>query len=148
MNEATRIIEVNGVKLEVDLRNAKRVDNYRVGDPVKVLVKNYSGFTVRYGVIVDFAEFEQRPAIEVLTVDPAAYSNDPITFVTITKDTEDYELAPMGVVDHVFSRDNVLQKFDREIEETELKLLQAKTKRELFCKHFGKFFEQTEGALS
>lgn len=45
-----RIIEVNGVKLEVDLRNARRVDEFRVGSPVKVLVKNYSTYESHFGM--------------------------------------------------------------------------------------------------
>ena len=40
--EEKRIIEVNGIKMEVDLRNAKRIDQFKVGDSVKVLVKSYS----------------------------------------------------------------------------------------------------------
>lgn len=40
MSETT-IIEINGVKLEIDLRHAKRIDNLRVGDTVKVLRKRY-----------------------------------------------------------------------------------------------------------
>jgi len=33
-----QIIEINGVKLEVDLSTAKRIDEFRVGDTVKVLI--------------------------------------------------------------------------------------------------------------
>ena len=36
-----RIIEINGIKMEVDLRNAKRIDTFKVGDPVKVLDMTY-----------------------------------------------------------------------------------------------------------
>ena len=39
-DEQKRIVEIGGVKIEVDLRTAKRVDSYRVGDPVKVLTKS------------------------------------------------------------------------------------------------------------
>ena len=31
-------IEINGVKLEVDLRNATRIDEFKVGDNVKVKI--------------------------------------------------------------------------------------------------------------
>ena len=33
-----QIIEINGVKLEVDLSTAKRIDEFRVGDTVKVFI--------------------------------------------------------------------------------------------------------------
>jgi hypothetical protein len=41
MTEKT-IIEVSGVKLEVDLRQARRIEEIRIGDRVKVLTKDYS----------------------------------------------------------------------------------------------------------
>jgi hypothetical protein len=36
MEENKRIVEIDGVKIEVDLRSAKRIDTFRVGDNVKV----------------------------------------------------------------------------------------------------------------
>ena len=35
--EEKRIVEIDGVKIEVDLRTAKRIDTFAVGDNVKVL---------------------------------------------------------------------------------------------------------------
>ena len=43
-----RIIEVNGVKLEVDMRYARKIEELRVGSRVKVLIKNYSRYSVYY----------------------------------------------------------------------------------------------------
>ena len=40
--EEKRIVEIDGVKIEVDLRTAKRVDSYKVGDNVKILEKEKS----------------------------------------------------------------------------------------------------------
>ena len=37
-----RIVEIDGVKIEVDLRKAKRVDSFQVGDNVKILEKKYN----------------------------------------------------------------------------------------------------------
>ena len=54
-----RIIEINGIKLEVDLSTAKRIDEFRVGDNVKVLRKGYNdNFEVLAGVIVEFVNFK------------------------------------------------------------------------------------------
>lgn len=36
-NENKRIIEVNGVKMEIDLRQAKVIDNYKVGDKAGIM---------------------------------------------------------------------------------------------------------------
>ena len=46
-NENKRIIEVNGVKMEIDLRQAKVIDNYKVGDYVKVKVVSCTSATLK-----------------------------------------------------------------------------------------------------
>ena len=40
--EEKRIIDINGMKMEVDLRTAKRIDTFKVGDNVKVLATEYN----------------------------------------------------------------------------------------------------------
>ena len=35
--EEKRLVEINGIKMEVDMRSARRVDTFKVGDNVKVL---------------------------------------------------------------------------------------------------------------
>ena len=39
LNEFEREIEIDGVKVAVDMRTVKKIDVYRVGDNVKVLKK-------------------------------------------------------------------------------------------------------------
>jgi len=53
MNENKRIIEINGVKLEVDLTTARRIDEFKVGDTVKVLDSRNERNEVRTGVITE-----------------------------------------------------------------------------------------------
>ena len=49
-----KIVEVNGIKLEVSLTTDKRIDEYKIGDNVKILMKRYSGAFDSYpGIIVD-----------------------------------------------------------------------------------------------
>lgn len=56
------IVEINGIKLEVDLRTAKRVEEYKVGDMVKVLKKEYGDSYKSYaGMIVGFDAFVALP---------------------------------------------------------------------------------------
>lgn len=54
MENGKTIIEVNGVKLEVDLRTARRIDEIRIGDRVKVLIKGYSDYKVHAGTVIGF----------------------------------------------------------------------------------------------
>ena len=41
--EGKTMVEIDGVKMEVDLRTARRIDTFAVGDNVKVLCKDYNG---------------------------------------------------------------------------------------------------------
>ena len=62
----TTVIEINGVKLEVDLRSARRIDTLRVGDRVKLLEKtSYGGPIVHHGVVAGFDPFPSQPTIIV-----------------------------------------------------------------------------------
>lgn len=95
MSEKT-IIEINGIKLEVDLRNAKRVDEFKVGDNVKVLIKKYSDTFVSHpGVIIGFDAFEKRPTIIICYLD-VDYSNSAVRFCYFNQDSKDLEICHMG----------------------------------------------------
>lgn len=136
MEENKRVVEINGVKLEVDLREAKKVENYKVGDSIRVLVKKYDDWKTCYGVILDFTEFTNRPAIDILYIDED-YSEVEIKFRTISNVSKDIEIAPINGVDIDFKRGNIVEKLNRKIEtkEEELRVLEAKKKS--FKKYFG-----------
>ena len=84
-----KTIEINGVKLEIDLRTAKRVDTFKIGDNVKVLKKEYGdGWNTYSGVIIDFVAFKERPAI-VIAIFKEEYNSVDIEYETITQDSKD-----------------------------------------------------------
>jgi len=143
MNEQKRIVEINGVNIEVDLREAVTVDKYRVGMMVRLLVKNYSGYSVKHGVIVDFAMFKNLPTIEVLAIDVDKYASGGLQFYTYNAETSDVEIAPLGHMDALFKRDDVLERMDKEIAEMESKLASMRMKRDVFLDKFDKFFVET-----
>ena len=66
--ENKRIVEINGIKVEVDLREAKVIESFKVGDPVRVFHPGAShrDADIRPGVIVGFCEFGKNPAIQIL----------------------------------------------------------------------------------
>ena len=138
-DENKRIVEINGVKIEVDLRTAKQVASYKVGDRVKVLVKNYSGsYTVSHGIIVAFDEFIARPSITIchLTND---YSPD-LKFVTLNKDSKDVEIAPCND-DVLIEKGEVVEKINRSIETKKAEIIDLESKRNYFEQRFGAWFK-------
>jgi len=133
-NENKRIVEIHGIKMEVDLQYAKRIDTYRVGDPVKIMIKDYSGYKARPGVIVGFCDFSENPAIEVIYLE-----DSDLKLLTFTSKSE-AEIAPFNDYEMVFSRVDILAKIDRSIQRKEEEIRTLQSKKEAFEKHFGKVF--------
>ena len=142
-NEFIRTIEVNGIKMEVDLRTCKRIDTFKIGDNVKVLRKDYSGYNVYSGVIVDFVNFKERPAIVVAYFDQS-YNGVDIKFETITSESKDIEIAPCLPHELEINRDRVIDRFNIAIAAKEREADDLRQKRDYFINNFSKFFTNKE----
>jgi len=143
-DENKRIVEINGVKLEVDLRTAKVIDHFKVGDPVRVYhpKRDHYSASIKVGVIVGFCEFSKTPAIEVMELNDE-YSGIEFRTIVIGQDiNEELQIAAYDKYEGLISRSNVVEKFDRKIQEEELKLADLKLKKEYFINDFAKAFER------
>ena len=139
MDENKRIIEINGIKLEVDLRSARRIDEFRVGDSVKVLDNRSGKNEMRSGVITDFANFKELPTIIVAVYKEGDYWTKPsIEFITFNSETEGIEIVGVSAEEIIVSRETVVQKFDDEIAKKRDELNDLIIKRDTFVKYFGK----------
>ena len=137
-SEFMRTVEINGVKLEVDMRTARKVESYRVGDRVKVLKKEYSSYKVHPGVIVAFDPFVALPTITVAYID-ITYSKASIEFVFINAETEGIEMAPYEG-DLLVDREEVISRIDKEIEGKEREITELTRKKDYFASHFAAYF--------
>ena len=148
MNEQDYIkqIEINGIKVEVDLRTCKTISTYKVGDNIKVLKKSYNNeYSVYSGVIIDFVAFKERPAIVIAYFDQS-YSGTDIKFETITQDSKDTEIAPCLPHELSINKARVVDKFDIAIAAKEREADELRQKKEYFLDNFAKFFEDTPNA--
>lgn len=135
MEEQKRIIEVNGIKLEVDLRTATVINHFKVGDPVKILSAEYQDKKIYPGVIIGFGEFKTTGAIEIMML-KNDYNGADIQFITITEDTEKYEIIPWNSYEKLFTSDNIYNQFDRQIAKKEMELEDLRRKKEVYIKDF------------
>jgi len=144
MNDEKRIIEINGVKIEVDLRTAKQVEHYKVGDPVKLLVKDSYGskYNTYPAVIVGFADFRNLPSIEVLYL-KEEFDGFNMKFMTVNNQTEDVEIAPFYDYEVIFSRAEIMDKLQKQIESLSEKVRCLESKKRAFDKYFNQAFEDT-----
>jgi hypothetical protein len=141
-NEEVQVIEVNGIKMEVDLRHARKICNFKIGDSVRVLVKEYSEFKSYSGVIVGFDSFKNRPTIVVSYLDMAAYSTSPIKFAYINSESADVEICPL--VDNYISveKSDVVSRFDSLIFKAKNELEELLEKKNYFLNNFNKYFAE------
>lgn len=134
------IVEINGVKLEIDLHTAKKVDQFRVGDNVKVLIKEYGE---RYkscgGVIVGFDQFEKLPTIVICYCD-VDYSKAEIKFVYLNEKSEDIQICHMGDYEKLIDLNMAKEMMDREVAKKEQEVLDLKRKQQYFLAHYNKTF--------
>lgn len=140
-SEFKRVVEVNGVKIEVDLRTAKRVDQFKVGDSVKVLIKEYSNYRSYVGCIVGFDEFKNLPTISVAYV-VYDYASTAVKFVGINAETKDYEIAPLQDHEKSFDFNRALNAFDTDINKKKREVEDAETRKEFFIKNYDLYFSQ------
>jgi translation elongation factor EF-1alpha len=140
------VIEVNGVKLEVDLRTAKRIDTLAVGDRVKVLIKGYSDHKVHAGTVVGFEPFKNMPTIIVAYLE-IGYDKAEVKFVYFNEQTKETEIIKAIDNDELdLDRAKVTNMFDAQIERKKKELEQIQTQREFFLAEFRNYwrFEKVE----
>jgi len=143
----TRIIEVGGIKMEVDLRNAKVIENYKVGDKVKVLKKDYSDDYKSFpGVIIGFDDFKKLPSILIAYLD-ADYSSSKVSFLTLNDQTKDFEICSMNEIDKQFSKADALFQLDRQIDNKKEEVRELEQKRKYFESTFHTYFEKSNSEI-
>ena len=141
MSENHRIVEINGVKLEIDLRTAKVIENFRVGDTIKVLIKYYGDqFKCLPGVIISFVDFKNRPTIEILYVD----EDGGVKFASINQDSKDIEIAPALGYEFTLSRGTIEARIQRDLDIKQAELDSALRRLKLFNQFFGQKQEESK----
>ena len=144
MEDSKRIIEIDGVKVEVDLRTAKRVESFKVGDNIKILDKEYDTYKVKPGIIVDFAEFQELPTIVIAVFEEGSWSSAPnISFIYYNKNTsKKVEIVSCSEDEIKVSKEGVIERFEREIQKKKNEYEDLKNKLEYFKIHFLKVYKE------
>lgn len=143
MSETT-VIEIGGVKLEVDLRTAKRIDTLQVGSKVKVLQKKtaYGEPKIFPGVVIGFEPFPDLPTILIayLEIEWQAVN---LRFLSLNGNTESHQVIA-SVDDDKLDRTEVGALFDRDEAKAERVLQEIREKRAYFDRHFGAYWTTIE----
>jgi hypothetical protein len=143
MSELTTV-EIAGVKYEVKIDQATRIESFKVGDTVKVLEKEYGDtFKSKYGVILGFDDFKDFPNIQVATLD-LSYNTASIKILDINSSTEKdnkYRISKVMDANLLIDKAEVLRIMDMEIEKKKAEGEELQRKKNYFNERFNVYFE-------
>lgn len=141
MTESTlTTVEINGIKFEVDLRNAKKVERLKVGTPVNCLVKRYSDYAVYPGVVIGFNAFEKLPTIVIAYIE-VNYGSADLKFYAYNSQSTEFEVvADVDFTRLEISKDRIIELMDKDITKKQLELDEIRQRKEFFLKNFGSYF--------
>lgn len=141
MENTKRIIEINGIKLEVDMSTARRIDEFKIGDNVKVLQKNGSSdYNVLAGVIVEFVNFKELPTM-IIAVFKQDWNGTRLDFINFNSKTEGYEITPCSEHELKLEKNKVMDKMQAEIDKKLAEAADLQNKKDYFEKYFAKYFD-------
>ena len=135
-----QIVEINGIKFEVDMSSAKIISEYKIGDKVNVLVKDYNEKKVHPGIIVGFDNFQSLPTITIAYL-KLGYNEASIQFVHFNNESKEVDVAPCRESDLIFGYGDVIKKIDNEINLKEKEVEDLIRKKNYFVNNFSKHFE-------
>jgi hypothetical protein len=140
-----QVIEVGGVKLEVDMRYARRIETLTVGAPVRVLVKSYGeNYNVHSGVVIGFEPFAKLPTIIVAYME-VEYGGAKVKFLHLNANSKDTEVVAAdsdAVV--AFDGAKAIEAIDRSIEKARGELNNLIAQKAYFIENIGKAWTQVE----
>lgn len=142
------IIEVNGVKLEVDLRTARRIDTLVIGSRVKVLIKESYSKTCKVlpGVVVAFEPFQELPTIVIAYLE-TDWQSAGVKFIAFNKQTENTEVIASIDGDGLsIEKTDVVNRMTRDIAKSEDELAEKRRRLDYFLSHFGSYFRESADA--
>lgn len=140
-----QVIEINGIKLEVDMRYARRVEEIRIGDKVKVLRKQGYGdtFQVHPGIVIGFEPFVKLPTIVVAYVEQD-WSKAEVKFMHFNSESKDVEIVHAADEDFHVDRDMLIARFDKQIEAKRREIETIEEQRKYFENNFRAFWQRVE----
>lgn len=147
MNEQTRqVVEIAGVKLDLDMRTATRVETLRVGDRVKVLEKSYAEWKAHPGVVVGFEPFKSLPTI-IIAVARVSYASVEIGFVYLNAKSENIEIVKSIDDDETaLAKDKVEAYFIDQIAKKNAEIEELERRRDFFLREFRAYWKSVESA--
>jgi len=143
MSKTTKIIEINGVKFEVDARTAtlRQVQTIRIGARVKVLKKKYTDqFEVHHGVVVGFEPFEKTPTVIIAYIESQYASSPDIKFLYYTAKSEEQVIISDENDRESLQASNITAQIDKQIQQKRNEIQDLEDRKAYFLKNFQSYW--------
>lgn len=141
--ENNKIIEINGVKFEVDARTAtlRQISTIKIGARVKVLKKKYSdSFEVHHGVVIGFEPFEKNPTVIIAYLDSLTSSNPEIKFIYYTNKSEEQVIISDENDREALQAANITQSIEKQIAIKQREITDLEDKKKYFLTNFKSYW--------
>lgn len=139
MTEANQIVEINGVKFEVDARTAtlRQLDHIKIGSRVKVLIPGYNdAFEVHHGSVVGFEPFADNATVIIAYLKTAYNSPAEIKFLYFTGKSKEKIIVSDENDKESLEASNIVAMMDKEIAKKETEIQDLKDRKAYFLKNF------------
>lgn len=135
-----QMITINGQEFELSPKKPD-VKTLRVGDRVKLLIKEYSAWKTYPGMIMSIDDFKNHPTINIVYIS-SEYRTCEIRTVGYNEESKDIEVVFLQDDDRSLDIDQgvIMDSFNRSIEAKKAELADIFYKQAYFQKNFGKFF--------
>ncbi len=140
MSEQNKIIEINGVKFEVDARTAtvRQLSTIRIGAKVKVLKDE----RVLYGTVIGFEPFADNPVVVICYIDSQYYSSSPdFKFLYYSAKSKEQVVVSSEDDDAGIERDDVIMKIEKSIAAKQTEIQDLEDKKRYFLAKFKAYWE-------
>ena len=138
-----KIIEINGVKFEVDARTAtlRQVQTIKIGARVKVFKKSYTDqHTVYHGVVVGFVPFEKTPTVIIAYIETTYGSAADIKFLYFTAKSEEQIIVSDENDKESLQASNITAQIDKEILKKKNEIQDLEDRKKYFLNNFQSYW--------
>lgn len=137
----TKIIEINGVKFEVDARTAtmREISTVRVGSKVKILQDN----EVYHGVVIGFDPFQKSPVVIIcyMNAKTSYWSSPELKFLYYKHDSKEQVVVSPDDDGPSLEKEAVIVGFDREINKKKREIEELEDKKSYFLRNFASYWQ-------
>lgn len=139
--EETVTVEIGGQKFDIEKTRLRMIHQFKVGDPVRVLVKSGWGNDIKWeskpGTIVGYHDFQNKPCIVVAQWEDSYTTDVKVKLHYIVDGNKEVQLATIPEAELFASKRNVVEQFDRAIKTKHDELEHLQQQKAYFLDQFG-----------